>query len=218
MLKASSFTFGDYKINKSRGTVTFDYHVQFKSGIKQTYHDKLVLKNIKPEHWDKIPPEILRHTLESLTLMMGINYWCAFPTKNIKIKNFTLNREQAQFWDSLYLNGLGEFFYFMKMDFHDLIAFPYDENKKAPQSSSMELPERSLLLNGAGKDSILSAEILKTSNTPFDFFAFAPTPAHTRIGKLVGANTIEVIRVMDTKLEFIKSIFSISNSYPSVST
>ncbi|MBP9715689.1 MAG: hypothetical protein KBD48_00650 [Candidatus Pacebacteria bacterium] len=218
MIKVKSFTFGSYRINKSRGTITFDYHVEFKSGIRQTYHDKIILKNISPELWDKIPADILRHTLESLTLMMGINYWCAFPTKNIKIKDFTLTREQAQFWDSLYLNGLGEFFYFMKMDFRDLIAFPYDENKKVPLPSDMELPERSLLLNGAGKDSILSAEILKSSNTPFDFFAFAPTPAHMRIGKLVGANTIEVNRKMDFRLDLIKELYAISNSYPSVST
>lgn len=163
--------------------------------------------------WDKVPKEVLDATLQSLLIMIGINYWSAFPTRNIKIKEFTLTKEQAEFWDSLYLNGLGEFFYLMKMDFRNLIAFPHDEKATAPQLTHFEIPKRSLLLNGAGKDSILSAEILKASNTPFDFFAFAPTPAHKRIGKLVGAKTISVKRKRDPLLNFI-----LWGAYPSVST
>jgi hypothetical protein len=150
--------------------------------------------------------------------MLGINYWCLAPTKNIHIEKFTLTRDQAEFWNSLYLNGLGEFFYDMKMDFHDLISFPYDENFVAPPPAHFKRPSRSLLLNGAGKDSILSAEILKHSGIPFDFFAFAPTPAHKKIGALVGAKTIRVTRRRDPKSNTMMTWFGVSSAYPSVST
>jgi hypothetical protein len=106
----------------------------------------------------------------------------------------------------------------MKMDFHNLIAFPYDESISAPAPIRLTLPERSLLLNGAGKDSILSAEMLKASDTPFDFFAFAPTPAHKKIAKLVGVETIRVTRRRDPLIDLIMTYSGVSNSYPSVST
>lgn len=218
MPQAKSFTFDTYKINTKRSIITFTYKVEFGYGIKKTFTDRLSFPAISKDQWDKIPKGALEPALQALLLMIGINYWCAFPTKNIRIQGFTLSREQAQFWNSLYLNGLGEFFYDMKMDFHDLINFPYDENHQTPIPPKFELRERSLLLNGAGKDSILSAEILKSSNTPFDFFAFAPTPAHKRIAKIANAKTIEVTRSRDPLLEIIMTYSGISNSYPSVST
>ncbi len=218
LLKASSFTFEKYKINPKRGIVTFSYTVEFKFGIKKTFTDTLIFKNIDKKLWQKVPENILKPTMESLLLMIGINYWCIFPTNNIHIRNFSLTKEQAEFWELLYLNGLGEFFYDMKIDFHNLIKFPYDESLILNKADRLELPNKSLLLNGAGKDSILSAEILKASNVPFDFFAFAPTPAHKKVAKLVGAKTIKVKREFDFWMEFYRSTFAISTSYPSVST
>lgn len=161
---------------------------------------------------------MLDSTLQALSLILGINYWCIFPSKNIHIEGFTLTREQAQFWDALYLNGLGEFFYEMQMDFRGLIAFPWEAAACAPAATRFALPSRALLLNGAGKDSILSAEMLKESGQPFDFFAFASTPAHARVAVLVGARTIRAYRRRDWRANFTSSLFSVSTAYPSVST
>ncbi|HEY0010566.1 MAG TPA: hypothetical protein VGB97_01470 [Candidatus Paceibacterota bacterium] len=218
MLRASSFTFSTYKVNAACSTITFTYRVEFQGGKVRTYTDRLLFEDIAPESWGQIPKEVLESTLQALLLMLGINYWCVFSTKDIRIEGFALTREQAQFWDALYLNGLAEFFYDMQMDFNGLIAFPYDASTVAPTPARFERPNRALLLNGAGKDSILSAEMLKTAGTPFDFFAFAPTPAHKRIAKLVGAKTVRVHRKRDRRLNTRMSWTGVSNAYPSVST
>ena len=215
---AKSFTFGTYTINTKRSIISFTYHVEFKSGRVKTYTDRLYFEDVSSELWNTVPKAVLEPTLQALLIMIGINYWCIFPTKNIHIEGFTLTREQAHFWDSLYLNGLAEFFYDMKMDFHDLIAFPYDTSATEPIPARFERPVRSLLLNGAGKDSILSAEILKSSNTPFDFLAVAPTPIHKRIGMLVGAKTIRVNRRRDRRINATRQFYGVSCAYPSVST
>lgn len=218
MPRASSFTFDTYKVDSARSTITFTYRVEFPSGTTRTFTDQLFFKDVSPEQWEKVPKTVLEPTLQALLLMIGINYWAVFPTKNIRIEGFALTREQAHFWDSLYLNGLAEFFYDMKMDFRDLIAFPYDASASAPAATTFERPERALLLNGAGKDSILSAELLKEVGTPFDFFAFAPSLAHERIAALVGANTISVERRRDWRLNMTMALFGVSGAYPSVST
>ena len=216
--RPSSFTFGTYKVDMTRSIITFTYHVEFQEGKVKTYTDQLIFPDVTSELWEKIPKSVLEPTLQALLIMVGINYWSVFPTNNIHIEGFTLTREQAHFWDSLYLNGLGEFFYDMKIDFHNLIAFPYDPSAIVPTPTRFERPVRTLLLNGAGKDSILSAEILKASNTPFDFFSFAPTPAHKHIATLVGAKTIIVNRRRDPLINFTRSWFGLSGAYPSVST
>ena len=213
MLRTASFTFGTYKIDTAHSIVTFTYTVKFKSGIAKTFTDKLFLKDLAPSLWGKVPSAVLESTLQALLIMIGINYWCVFPTSDIRIEGFRLTREQAQFWDSIYLNGLAEFFYEMKIDFRKLIAFPYDESFIAPESVRFERPVRALLLNGAGKDSILSAEILKASNTPFDFFTSNPTPAHKRIGKLVGVKTISVDHRRDPWIEQIELFLGVSGAY-----
>jgi UDP-N-acetyl-alpha-D-muramoyl-L-alanyl-L-glutamate epimerase len=218
MPRATSFTFGTYHVDTNRSIVSFTYHVGFRSGKTKTYTDRLFLPDVSPESWEKVPPRVLEPTLQALLLMLGINYWAVFPTRAMHIEGFTLTREQAEFWDSLYLNGLGEYFYLMQMDFRDLIKFPYDETASAPAPARIELPRRALLLNGAGKDSILSAEILKEANMPFDFFAFAPSFAHERIAKLVGAKTIRVTRRRDPRLNLAAALHSVSAAYPSVST
>ncbi len=218
MPRVSSFTFGSYTVDTARSIISFTYHVEFPSGKVKTYTDRLFLKDVPPEAWEKVPKAVLEPTLQALLLMIGINYWTVFPTKNMRIEGFTLTREQAEFWDSLYLNGLGEFFYRMKMDFNNLIAFPYDASAVAPQPARFERPPRALLLHGAGKDSILSAELLKESGTPFDFFAFSPSRAHERIAKLVGAKTVTVTRRRDPRINLAALLHRTSAAYPSVST
>ncbi|MCC7160529.1 hypothetical protein IT399_02330 [Candidatus Nomurabacteria bacterium] len=213
IISVSSFTFDTYKVDRERSIINFTYRVEFKFGIFKTFTDKLIFKNVTPESWEKIPKAVLEPTLQALLLIIGINYWSAFPTSNIRINGFKLTREQAHFWESLYLNGLGEFFYLMQIDFRNLIKFPYDDSIITPTPVRFKNTARSLLLNGAGKDSILSAEILKASGIPFDFFSFDPTPAHKRIAKLVSVKTISVQRRYDPWIKFF-----LSGAYPSVST
>jgi hypothetical protein len=214
----SSFTFGTYNVDTSRSIVSFTYKVELASGKVKTYIDRLYFKDVTPELWEKVPRAVLEPTLQALLLMIGINYWTVFPTSDMRIEGFTLTREQAHFWDSLYLNGLAEFFFIMKMDFRNLIAFPYDASAIAPPSARFERPTRALLLNGAGKDSILSAELLRESGTPFDFFAFAPSLAHERISKLVGAKTVRVTRRRDPGINLAAVLRGAAAAYPSVST
>ncbi|CAN5759911.1 hypothetical protein BH11PAT2_BH11PAT2_02680 [soil metagenome] len=218
MPRALSFTFGSYNVDYRRSILSFTYNVELASGKVKTYTDRLYVKDVPPESWGKVPKEVLEPTLQALLLMLGINYWTVYPTSNIRIEGFTLTKEQAQFWDSLYLNGLGEYFFDMKMDFHGLIAFPYDASAVAPPATRFERPARALLLNGAGKDSILSAELLKKSGTPFDFFAFGPSLAHERIATLVGAKTISVTRRRDSRINPVALWHRVSAAYPSVST
>ncbi len=218
MSHASSFTFGAYHVDTLTSTLSFTYTVTLASGKKRTYTDRLFLKNIPPDAWAKVPQEVLESTLQALLIMLGINYWAVYPSRTLHIEGFSLTREQAKFWNTLYLNGMGEYFYHMQMDFRGLIDFPYNDSLQAPLATSFPRPAKALLLHGAGKDSVLSAEMLKASGVPFDFFAFSPSLAHERIAAVVGADTISVTRARDWRLTYPAALHRVSAAYPSVST
>ncbi len=212
IFKPVKFTFGTYTVNSYTSTVTFKYHVEFKYGIKKTFTDTLVFPNVGIEVWDRIPKEVLEPTLQSLLIMLGINYWMIFPTNNMQIQEFKLTKAQADFWNTVYLHGLGEYFYFQKIDFRDLIKFPYEESYIRSPAKRIKTTDRVLLLNGAGKDSILSAEILKSENISFDFFSFGSKIPQERVAKLAGVNMISVHRRTDPFVSIMHG------AYPSVST
>lgn len=218
MPRARSFTFSSYAVDTTRSIASFVYKVELENGKTRTYTDRLFIPGVTPEQWAQIPREVLEPTLQALLLMLGINYWTVYPTPNKHIEGFTLTSEQAEFWNTLYLHGLAEFFFLMKMDYRGLISFPFSESATAPTPTPFPRPTRALLLNGAGKDSILSAELLKEAGMPFDFFSFAPTLAHERIAKLVGAKTVRVTRRRDPRINFLALRHRVSGAYPSVST
>lgn len=213
-----SFTFGSYEVDVNRSALKFTYTVMFSNGTASVYTDKLYINGATKEMWGRIPKAQLEKHLQSLLIMLGINYWMIFPVKTIKIEPFSLSKEQADFWNTLYLNGLAEYFYVMKSDFRDLIRFPYDASTTPDTPIPGRHTSRALLLNGAGKDSILSAELLKSKGIPFDFFAFSPTLAHERIARLVGVQTISVTRRRDLRAQFAALMRGTSSAYPSVST
>lgn len=218
MSRAVAFTFGSYAVDIDRSIVSCTYHVDFANGKRASYTDRLYLPGVTSEQWERVPREVLTPTLEALLLMLGINYWAVFPVRTIRIEGFSLTREQAHFWNTMYEQGLGEYFYAMRMDFRGLIAFPYDDSRSEPVPTALPLPACALLLHGAGKDSILSAEMLKEAGADFDFFAFSPSRAHERIARLVGAHTIHVTRTRDSRMRRAAALRGTSAAYPSVST
>jgi hypothetical protein len=213
LLAVASFTFVGYQINTDASIVTFTYRVKFVNGLSKICRDKLSLHQVKTENWVNTPEPIITATLDALLIMIGINYWSLFPTKNIFIEKFSLTRSQAEFWNTVYTKGLAEYFYQTKTDFRNLISFPFEDNIPLPIPTPYKSPKRSLLLNGAGKDSILSAEILKQTNTIFDYFTVGPVTAHKRVAETVGVKTISASRHLDPILKPF-----IPGSYPSVST
>ena len=92
MLRAKTFIFSSYVVDAASSTITFTYRVEFQSGRVRTYTDRLMFPDVAVELWEKVPKEVLESTLQALLIMIGINYWCVFPTKNIQIEGFTLRR------------------------------------------------------------------------------------------------------------------------------
>ncbi len=103
--------------------------------------------------------------LRLLHLVAGISYYKAGVPDHIEVATGALDAATADLLDALYRHGLGEFAYRNKLDLDGRIAFPRgDSNTIATPTLPLkgrELPHRTLVPIGGGKDSLVVVEALK---------------------------------------------------------
>lgn len=155
--QASYFSFDSYQIGEDKRTLSFLYSVDFNTGVISRFVDKVILPDAIPQ---TVSSDLLDAVLQPLHLMLGISYWKMFCPKEIKVLSSQLNAEQAAFWNTVYTNGLGEFFYRNELDFRGLISFPVSQNAH-PKPVHFSPQNRSLVGVAGGKDSLVAVELLK---------------------------------------------------------
>jgi len=192
-MKREEFIFEKYEINEAKGEFRFYYNLNGKID----FVEKLTIDS-ESVAWKKINRELLDKISFNLHLMLGISYWKAYCPKKITVGSGKLNKEQAEFWNKLYANGLGEFFYKNKIDFRGLIKFPYSRHKPFPVK--FKARNGIIVPFGGGKDSIVTAELLKNDKNDFVLFTLNTSRVQRRTAKIVGKKTVVVRRELDKKL------------------
>lgn len=174
MQEFSTFIFDSYDFNPEDRTINLRYSLDGDTNFIET----ITLPEEMPinaEHPD------LDKALFALHLMGGISYYKTCLPKTIQILSGALSPAAAMFWNDVYENGLGEFFYKNDIDFRGLIRFPSVEIKDStPPSPNPQVPSPTpaswlggkfpghsvLVPIGGGKDSVVTMEMLK--NTGFE--------------------------------------------------
>ncbi|MDZ4227686.1 MAG: hypothetical protein U1E54_00410 [Candidatus Levybacteria bacterium] len=192
MLENLKFIFKGHESNLEKGEVFF--HFGFRGEKNIDFTEKIFFPPVK----NKITEALLKSLLDNLMLILGISYWKLYCPKEIVIKNNFLTKEQAEFWNTVYTKGLGEFFYKNKLDFRGLINFP-STKQNSEKLNYFPRRDRSLLGIGGGKDSIVAAELLRKTNKELDL-ATSGFPIQIEIAKLIGGQVINTFRQIDPKL------------------
>ena len=189
-----SFVFKGYKANISSGRAEFNYEIN--GGKKElSFTEKIYFSPVV----SSIPPILLKAILNNLMLILGISYWKIYCPKEIVIENNFLTKNQAEFWNTVYTKGLGEFFYKNDIDFRGLIQFP-SARQNSEKAISFPRKDRTFLGLGGGKDSIVAAEILKKQNKDFDLFTVGTSEIQEGVANLIGKKPILIKRELDSKL------------------
>jgi hypothetical protein len=189
-----TFVFDEYILHKSKNELIFRYSYEREGSHVVQFEERLVLPG------DSNYSLLSTHLLESLHLILGISYYKLYCPKNIKIRNFTLSREQSQFWNTVYTKGLGEFFYVNEIDFRDHINFPFESNKSELPSQDIETEEKALVSVGGGKDSIVSLEIVRESGMPFELFSMNSYHIINDVARVAGKTMHTIQRIIDPQL------------------
>ena len=117
--------------------------------------------------------------LKLLHLIAGISYYKAGVPPKIEVTDGPLDGPTADLLDALYLHGLAEFAYRNKLDLRSRIAFPRLSPSPPPGEAwpvpslskegegdgriapRLNLPQRTLVPIGGGKDSLVAVEAIK---------------------------------------------------------
>src|SRR3989344_5466371 len=204
-MQDKQFVFSSYTHNSDRTEYSFFYEII--TDKKYQFVEKLIL----PQKPGQIPEKLLDEILFNIHLMLGISYWKTYCPSKIVIKTKQLTKEQAEFWNTVYTKGLGEFFYKNKIDYRGLVNFPYEETSHV-EPTSFPRKNRSLAGIGGGKDSVVVAELLKENDGDFSTFIIENRKHNevaANVANLVGKNLITIKRQIDPQ-------FFIFNEKPGV--
>lgn len=131
-------------------------------------------------------------------VMCGISYFKAFLPAKIEFVTHGLSKEQKDFFEKIYTQGLGEFFYQNEIDPRGKINFPNGE--KAYTAQKIATLSGSIVPIGGGKDSITTAEILKSQGEEFETWTVGSYPFFGTMLDKIGAPHLRVQRKIDPQL------------------
>jgi hypothetical protein len=151
MSKYQQFIFESYTFDAA--SKTLDLHYSFDSilNFTETYRFDFDFINYNPEALDR--------AFQLLFFVAGVSYYKTYMAPSIVVKTGAVDSTIAAFLGQTYERGLGEFFFVNKLDPKTTITFPAT-TESVPQ---LDVGNQTGLLIGlgGGKDSLLSAELLR---------------------------------------------------------
>jgi hypothetical protein len=168
-----TFIFDSFELNPWTKTIELRYSldddIKFTETIELPKDREFVLQSDSPT---------LKRALFPLHLIGGVSYYKTCLPKSIEVKSGNLTPDQAQFWNTVYENGLGEFFYKNNIDPHDVVHFEgtIDFPPPVEKKRDHEGKKKILVPLGGGKDSVVTAEILKSSDFSCTLFRMGGHP------------------------------------------
>ncbi len=194
MKQYQSFIFDSYDFDEQSGKIELHYSLDDEVHFTETV--------TIPGYFKK---QVMNPTLESalfaLHLIGGISYYKTCLPKKIEIRSGKLSKEQAAFWNAVYENGLGEFFYKNKIDFQGLIDFPVSEDAAiAKPQAANKSPKKVLVPIGGGKDSVVTIEKLRAEGADMTLLRLGHHPLIDAMVRVTKLPTITVKRQLSAEL------------------
>ncbi len=151
------FIFDSYSFDAKTSTAEFNYRFDNELHFSE--------KTIFPTSAESFDAELLDAALRHAFLILGITYFRSYPDVEIVIQPFELSQKQADYFNSIYRNGLGEFWFVNNLSpdvFKGFSAGSSDPDAPRPYGG-----DGILLLSTGGKDSLLSSLLLQKAKKSF---------------------------------------------------
>ena len=202
-----SFHFVSFDFNEKESVASFRY--AFDNSI--AFEERLIF----PKSKILTPNERkgLENCLKYLHLALGISYYKAAVPDKIVIDQYSISYETANFFNNLYIKGLGEFAYKNKIDLKAKVRFP-SSNRQSDLPSNIELVECITIPVGGGKDSIITIDALKSLNKPLLLFSLGKFMPTCKISAKVNLPCVYVERQLSPNLFAINSQGALNGHVP----
>ena len=132
-----------------------------------------------------------------LGMVEAVSYLKAACSPLLKVQCGCLGEDEKIWWKKLYYNGLGEFFYRNKINvsFDDFLTIEADsETAENSDFQAVITPGRSVVPVGGGKDSAVTAELVKKSHPDILFLTVNSQQARTDTVLSAGYTENDIIK------------------------
>lgn len=187
------FYFKKYHFDEMAGELSLTYGI----GTSYAFTEKVTFpKPFAP--LDSARRQVLNHIFFLMHVAFGISYYKAFLPEKIVVESGSLTKDEAAFFDKLYLHGLGEFA--VKNQVKINVKFPCDTRAKT-KAVHIPLAKKLLVPVGGGKDSSVALELLRAVDMPMTaVFAGNPPPPVIKTAKKADVPFINIKRQIDPVL------------------
>lgn len=146
------FVFSSYKFDMINKTLSLNYMFDDKLSFTESYRFNFAFD-------PRLNLKALDRAFQNLFFLAGVSYFKAYPTNSVVVKTGKIDQQTADFLNTTYQKGLGEYFYLNKLDPKTPIKFPVNIKNVAVTYAAGE----GLLIGvGGGKDSLVSIEMLRS--------------------------------------------------------
>jgi len=193
-MRYKEFIFEQYSYDPTAYTLFLRY--RYEGGPR--FEERLVF-DFAPRQLSPETSEALDRIFRLILLMAGVSYYKSFIPRTLICESFPLDRVTAEFLQKFYENGLAEFAFKNRVSLrgHVTIGFT-DERPAAP--IVLDLPRRSCVPVGGGKDSIVTLECLKRCGEPLSLFSLGDAEPIRACIAAAGLPFIRVHRQLDSGL------------------
>ncbi|MBV8577025.1 MAG: hypothetical protein JOZ58_18555 [Acetobacteraceae bacterium] len=180
------FVFEGYRYDPARSMLSL--HYSFKEGPR--FEEQLFF-DFAPQQLSPAAREVLDRIFRLILLMSGVSYYKAFIPELLTCRAFEIDEPTARFLQKFYERGLAEFAFRNGISLHGHFRF---ESRSAPLANPIrvDLPKRTCVPVGGGKDSIVTIECLRRGGEPPMLFSLGDAEP---IAACIAAAKLPFIRV-----------------------
>ena len=198
-VKSTIFEFSSYKFEPEMKRVNFSYKQEF-IGKEPLFFTETI---IFPEELNisSINKQLLNKLLEALHIGIGISYYKFYCATKVKTPYF-FSKKEADFWNTIYRDGLGEFYFRNNLNPNKSPKFSYDKKIKN-NAFDLEKNNKYLVALSGGKDSIVAVELLKERGVDISTI-FTETNIESNlvdnVAEKTGTNFLKIKRILDPQV------------------
>jgi hypothetical protein len=182
----SEFCFDGYDYDPMRSTLSLRY--SYRDGPR--FEERLIF-DFAPRQLSVAAKEVLDRIFRLILLLSGVSYYKAFIPKLLTCRAFTLDERTAEFSRKFYEKGLAEFAFRNGLSLHGHFRFQSGSRSAAPPIT-IELPRRTCVPVGGGKDSLVTIECLRCGGEPIVLFSLGDAEP---IAACIATSRLPFIRV-----------------------
>ena len=159
------FIFEEYLYDPAVSTLSLRYRL----GGGPRFEEKLVFDFV-PQRLSPETSAVLDRIFRLIFLMSGVSYYKSFVPPTLICESFPVDRITADFLQNFYEKGLAEFAFRNGISLRGHFALRWSGDQPAAPIV-LDLPRRTCVPVGGGKDSIVTLECLKRSGEPLILFS-----------------------------------------------